>query len=183
MFNILKIVQPAWYFNLKPATDPGYFPGPDGLNSEDSLFSTDNSFGENARDAERAYRALRFGILDGKLHNGLKWWGENQFSPEDEYRFARKYFHSSRVWMALLIRLVSFHNPVREVQAFIKSWGSGRDKIKYLSNAHDAFHSFQSVLVKNAPKVTVVIPTLNRYSHLENVLSDFENRIIKILKS
>jgi len=179
LFSILKIVHPVWYFNLAPANDPGYFPGPGELNGQTIELTFDNTLSENARDAERAYRALRSGIISSKMENGFSWWGKSQFSSEDEYRFARKYFHPSRVFTALIWRLLTFHNPFREINAFIKSANVNRKAINYSNHNHDAFQVFQSALLKNAPPVTVVIPTLNRYDHLENVLHDFEKQDYK----
>ena len=48
---------------------------------------------------------------------------ENIFVKDiyDNYRFIRRFFNPAIGWYILLVRLLSFHNPVKEIYGFIKS--------------------------------------------------------------
>lgn len=94
----------------------------------------------------------------------------------DEYIFIRKYFN--KVWSiyVLLLRLVCFKNPFVEISAWFKTRTVQRST--YLDNPipYKSWESFTSSLLKDNPMVTVVIPTLNRYQYLKDVLQDLEKQ-------
>jgi glycosyltransferase involved in cell wall biosynthesis len=97
----------------------------------------------------------------------------------DEYRFLRKYFHPVWVFYVLMLRFFSFKNPFREISAWKKSGDVKRSD--YLKNPilYDDWNSFKSLLVEEKPFVSVVIPTLNRYEYLKDVLEDLEKQDYK----
>lgn len=100
-----------------------------------------------------------------------------QFEPlpaADEYRFIRKYFHSFWAGYILLLRIFSLKNPFREVNAYRK----GRKQKRYFANpiVYPDYESFESELIAANPLVSVIIPTLNRYEYLEDVMQDLENQ-------
>jgi glycosyltransferase involved in cell wall biosynthesis len=184
-FQFIKYTQPAWYFNTLPRADgiiptatyhPALLPLPDGIQ-----FNADNSFEtEAARNKDIGYRAW---------HNGFLLKGDKQVVEEinkmstvsltDEYRFITKYWGSKWSLFALVVRLLSFKNPFQEIIAFNKG---KRIKQTDLYNGlynWSAYHSFQSTLIQSQPFVTVVIPTLNRYEYLKNVLEDLEKQSYK----
>jgi glycosyltransferase involved in cell wall biosynthesis len=97
----------------------------------------------------------------------------------DEYRFANKYFSKFWVFYVLLVRVLSFKNPIME----IKSWYlTKRTKRIYIENNpidYKKWDQFSSDLIQKSMIVSVVIPTLNRYDYLKDVLNDLEQQDYK----
>lgn len=96
-------------------------------------------------------------------------------SLKDEYRFVTKYWGKHWAIMALIVRLLGFKNPVKEIPAFFKSVKTKRYFLyDRLYNWETDYAAFQSTLVQQQPLVTVIVPTLNRYEYLKDVLLDLE---------
>lgn len=93
----------------------------------------------------------------------------------DEYRFLRKYFHPVWSVYVFLLRLLT-HNPMQEW----KAWRDSRNvrRSKYLEDPvyYSGWKGFESTLHKESPVVSVIIPTLNRYKYLKDVLRDLEQQ-------
>lgn len=100
-------------------------------------------------------------------------------SLKDEYVFVRRYWGKHWAGFALLSRLLSFHNPFAEINAYLRT--SRTKKIDVHSNflRWENYTSFTSQLVLSAPKVSVIIPTLNRYQFLKDVMEDLEKQQYK----
>ena len=94
----------------------------------------------------------------------------------DEYRFIRKNFHSAWVLYVLLFRILSLKNPLSEISAYwsnikVKRVNEYDKPILYPQYVH-----FKSELIQKKPLVSVIIPTLNRYQYLKDVLRDLERQ-------
>jgi cellulose synthase/poly-beta-1,6-N-acetylglucosamine synthase-like glycosyltransferase len=76
----------------------------------------------------------------------------------------------------LLLRLLSFKNPFKEITAFIKSLNTVKSNLSHVPIINHGWSSFKSELIKSKPKVSVIIPTLNRYIYLKDVLEDLEKQ-------
>jgi glycosyltransferase involved in cell wall biosynthesis len=181
LFHHLKYVSPVWYFNLKPNADFAYFPNQTDLEEAGIALSADDAYlSEEARQRDLAYRAFQLGFINRKpVKSKGRFWQTPKLPAEDEYRFLRKNF--SRVWViyTLLIRIVSFKNPIREVSGFLKSKNARREVYHLNPLKYALFNAFDSTLVKSQPFVTVVIPTLNRYTYLKDVFRDLEKQTYK----
>jgi len=79
----------------------------------------------------------------------------------------------------LCLRLLSFKQPFKEIRAYIKSRSIQRSSYLKSPNQHADWDSFDSALVAANPKVSVIIPTLNRYAYLSDVLKDLEQQDYK----
>lgn len=177
IFNHLQYLKPIWYFNLKPVKDYCYFPTEAQLKAKGFFIENDNSYvNATAMAHDLAWTAFQSGCIISEEQNGLDVWKKNNFPIHDEYRFLRKNFHPAWVIYVLLIRLISFHNPIKELAGFLKTKNVKRvDYSKEILN--DAtYEKFESALVASNPLVSVVIPTLNRYEYLAAVLKDLENQ-------
>ncbi|NMC60009.1 MAG: glycosyltransferase family 2 protein, partial [Candidatus Methanofastidiosa archaeon] len=97
----------------------------------------------------------------------------------DNYRFIKRFFHPALVWYILLVRLISLHNPFIELKGFICAIKVKRINL-YSKNSwlllEEKYKSFESDLIKLKPKVSVIIPTLNRYTYLRDVLQDLQKQ-------
>lgn len=180
IFNFLQYLKPIWYFNLRPQMDFGYFPTERQLKEAGCTIAKDVRYrSEAARDRDLGWTAFQQGFISAKGETGYDVW-EPVISPVfDEYVFLRKNFHQAWVWYVLLLRLMSFKNPFVEWRAFL-----GSRKVKRVDYSKDAFQyqeydSFHSPLVASRPLVSVVIPTLNRYVYLKDVLGDLEKQTYK----
>ncbi|WP_240640230.1 glycosyltransferase family 2 protein [Mangrovimonas spongiae] len=93
-------------------------------------------------------------------------------SIQDNYQFIRAYFNAPWVWYVLGIRLLSFKNPFTELSAFFKSRHTPKASLFSPIIAQPNLGKYK--LLEQPPLVTVVIPTLNRYPYLKDVLTDLE---------
>jgi glycosyltransferase involved in cell wall biosynthesis len=177
IFNYLQYLKPILYFNLKPNTDFGYFPTEKQLKEAGFTIPKDARFiSEEAKRRDLAWTAFQQGIISSKSEPGFDIWQEVKLPVHDEYVFLRKNFHWTWVSYVMAIRIVTFHNPFIELFSFIKTRKVSR--FDYAKNAvSDAgYNAFQSQLVTSQPLVSIVIPTLNRYEYLKDVLRDLENQ-------
>jgi len=178
-FDFLQYIAPTWYFNLKPRSgDIHYFTDYRKLpEATRSLIDYDAGYSsEHSSLWDAAYQAWHKGVIEADASKALP---DALDKPDavDNYRFIRKYFHPLWSWYVLALRLVSLHNPLREIDGF-KSQRSVRrvDLYKNIYPHEQALKSFESALLKQAPKVSVIIPTLNRYPYLKDALHDLEKQ-------
>ena len=171
LFKFLKYVKPTSYFTLKNINKEYIYPDvsdiPDhiyNLLKLDSNYTTDH-----AQKLDLAYQAIEKGFIgNSKKLNSIE-----KIDLKDEYVFLKKYFSFFWYVHTFLWRLICFKNPIKEIIAFcyalrVKSWSFDKP-INY-----QEYDSFKSELLKNSPKVSVIIPTLNRYKLLKDVLSDLQ---------
>ncbi|MGB1308702.1 MAG: glycosyltransferase family 2 protein [Oceanihabitans sp.] len=177
IFNFLKYLQPAHYFllfkNNKKSLYPVFENLPETIKKQ---LIPDNSFkSERAKQYDLSWQAIHKGYI-----------GETEtytsFKPVpviDSYVFSRKYFSAIWVFYVLLIRLLSLKNPFVEISSFIKSRKTTRSTFINTPITYNHWESFNSKLISSNPKVSVVIPTLNRYKYLKDVLLDLEKQDYK----
>ncbi len=176
LFKFLKYLQPTSYFSLKNNNssifpDTSLFP-----NEFLEKLDKDTSFKSViATNLDLSWQAIQFGYI-GDLNSLNK---NEEIPLEDEYRFVRKYFNP--VWSnyCLVLRVLSFKNSIKEFKAWLKSRNMKRKAPLYGVLKIKDWYSFESELLKNSPKISVIIPTLNRYAYLEKVLNDFEQQDYK----
>ncbi len=182
-FSFIRYTQPGWYFNLVPKTTksfstcyyhPQLLPLPQGIDlPADEGYET-----ESAKYADIGYRAWNAAVMpltDQKAISQLCKLPKPTI--KDEYRFITKYWGKHWAVMALMVRLFTFKNPFKEIPAFLHS--STAKRYPLYDNLYDweeAYKNFQSPLVQQQPLVTVVIPTLNRYEYLKDVMTDLEQQ-------
>ncbi|MBT8279921.1 MAG: glycosyltransferase family 2 protein [Bacteroidia bacterium] len=174
LFTFLKYLQPTHYFQCTDVNGNSIFPKYHLLEesvkaqlTKDLLFSS-----ENAQNYDLSWQAIQKGYVgDAERFQVFE-----TLPLVDNYRFIRKYFNSVWVFYVLLLRLISFKNPFKEISAWMRSKNMKRANLAQNPLDRSAWAFFNSELISNAPKVSVIIPTLNRYPELTNVLKDFENQ-------
>lgn len=210
LFEFLKYINPTWYFNLIPdrQSTPYYFVDYRKLSSEEqALLDIDGGYKTlQGKLADAAYQAWQKGIMktepeyslynagpfqkkgrkkDIKLFEGFTVTvRDDVFVTDvlDNYRFIKRFFNPIIALYILIIRVLSFHNPVKELNCFIKSLKVKRVDICKRNSwelIKSEYNSFDSELIKQQPKVSVIIPTLNRYSYLKDALGDLEKQFYK----
>jgi glycosyltransferase involved in cell wall biosynthesis len=168
-------------FNIKPSKNISYSSclyHPEWLPLKDVVLDADPAFETtSAQYADIGYRAWNKGHLTWiDKPTAVKIETLPAPSLKDEYTFIAKYWGKAWATFALLNRLLSLHNPVKELQAFRSS-----NKTKRINPYDDPirreeYNNFKSTLVEAQPLVAVIIPTLNRYTYLQDVLHDLEKQ-------
>lgn len=172
LFTFLKYLQPTHYFQLYKKDNYSVFPKAEALPDEViKHLEVDSEFKSSlARDYDLSWQAINKGYIESvETYNSF-----NKIPLEDNYHFIRKYFNKAWVYYVFLLRLLSLCNPFKEIKAFlstkrIKRVSIGDDIIQYPNYA-----KYNAPLIAKNLKVSVIIPTLNRYNHLANVLNDLE---------
>lgn len=175
MFNFLKYIQPLWYYRSDVFTsNPELFDHL--LKSNIQSIHIDKRYSsEEAQQMDVAYQALQLGFIpqeNKSQEGGVKFKAiENR---NDNYLFVSKYFAKNKLVYVLLIRLLTLNNPIKEIFAFFKVFRNKRVDLSVTPIDYKDFESYDSTLVRENPLVSIVIPTLNRYEYLKNVLHDLE---------
>ncbi len=177
MRTFLKYLHPTHYFQLYRKDGTSVFPLATQLPKEIlAQLEEDVNFESTlAREYDLSWQAVHKGYI-----GAVETYASFEALPiVDEYRFVRKYFHPVWVFYVLLLRLISFKNPFREIAAWRKTRSQKRSA--YYSNpiSYPDWGDFDSSLVKSKPLVSVIIPTLNRYEYLKDVLEDLEKQDYK----
>ena len=174
LFNFLKYLQPTHYFQLYRNDGTSIFPDvkelPQGIMEQ--LEPDENFRSKLAQEYDLSWQAIQKGYIgDVKTYSTFE-----NLPLIDEYRFIRKYFSSFWVFYVLILRFFSFKNPFREITAWNKSGDVKKSHFLEPPITHEKWTSFESNLLSNKPLVSIVIPTLNRYEYLKDVLEDLEKQ-------
>ncbi|REG87735.1 GT2 family glycosyltransferase [Winogradskyella sediminis] len=174
LFIFLKYLQPTHYFQLFRTDGRSMFPKGDELpDSVVSQLDVDTGyFSVLARSYDLSWQAVQCGYI-GLCETYTQF---EDLPVIDNYRFARKYFSSFWVFYVLVIRLLSFYNPITEVLGWWKTRKVSRSTYLKMPLVNEVYATFESELIKKKPLVSVIIPTLNRYPYLKDVLHDLEHQ-------
>lgn len=186
-FKIVKYLNPGWYFNLIPEDSLSYsiccfnsdvMKFPDEL--ERIIFPDSRFESKTAIDLDAGFQAWNRGAMLTADNISIdKIQHVEKISVKDEYIFIRKYYKWHRVYYYLVKNLLSFHNPFKEIGAFISTRDIERTELINPHLTYDGYKNFESSILKKNPKVSVIIPTLNRYKYLKDVLEDLEKQDYK----
>ena len=172
LFSFLKYLQPTHYFQRYRKVGASIFPIagelPDHIVGQ---LKTDNRFqSEIAKDYDLSWQAVQHGYI-GDIATYERF---EALPLKDNYHFIRKYFHSAWVFFVMLLRVFSFHNPFKEVSAWFGTRNISQIKTIETPITYPDWDAFDSGLILDQPLVSVIIPTLNRYEFLKDVLKDLE---------
>lgn len=184
IFSFIKYTQPSWYFNIVPKVNqfstcyyhPQWLPLPN-----DAEIVTDNLYEtEAARNADIGYIAWNKGyFLTADKEAIEKINLLTKPTIRDEYRFLFKYWGIQWATLTFIRRILTFHNPIKEINGFTKNLKTPKSNLFNKVNNWDSYNKFNSNLVQQQPLVSVIIPTLNRYKYLEDVMLDLEKQTWK----
>jgi len=172
MFNFIKYIKPFWYYRLAYKMPHSIFLNKKELDElvESSILIKGLYKNENSGYQDLAYQALNVGFITKTDRTNLQ--DIVIYDLEDNYRFIYRQFGKTKAIYVLLIRLLSLKNPFKEIFAFSRA-----ADVK-LNNIPQKLE-IQSVDLEGLMKITVVIPTLNRYEYLKDVLADLEKQTYK----
>lgn len=180
IFKFIRYTQPAWQFNIEPELSGSFAScniSEDDFNESDA----DNRYTtKSAQIADIGYAQWNKGVLLQSANGEIE---QLKRLPEptlkDEYIFIRKYWGSGWSTFALLMRLCTFKNPFKEISNYLKTVNVKRTVRFQEHGIHQQYEDFTSELLQSNPVVAVIIPTLNRYEYLKDVLHDLENQAYK----
>ncbi len=121
------------------------------------------------------YQALNSGAIPKGHAPGEAGAGSTVTGVRDNYLFLARHFPPKWSWYALAIRLLSLKNPFSEWSAFLGSRGK-RMKGTIETDPHPDFVKHEPSKRHSDALVSVIIPTLNRYEYLKDVLDDLERQ-------
>lgn len=181
IFNYLKYVSPVWYFNLKPKVDHNYFPSKDELEKVGFDLKYDLQYETiDAQNRDLAYRAFQHGYISKERPSQKEgFWETPNLPAGDEYRFLLKNFNKIWVIYVFILRLLSLKNPLKELKGIQTAKNAKRESYHLKTVDYSDFDTFESKLLAGSPRVSVVIPTLNRYTYLKDVFRDLEKQTYK----
>jgi len=174
LFSFLKYLQPTHYFTLSNRKGEYIYPIASEIpkNIIKYLNIDTNYSSKTAINYDLSFQAIEKGFVgDVKKIEFIE-----EIPIVDEYRFVKKYFSVFWYYYVFIIRLLTLNNPFKEINGFIKSFKVSRSLISKNALTYSEWNSFDSKLLKTDPKVSVIIPTLNRYEYLRDVLNDLENQ-------
>ena len=176
-FTFLKYLQPTNYFSLSRNDGYSIFPKISALPKKliNQLEEDENYNSKIAKHYDLSWQALQKGYVGTiKTYKNIE-----ELPLEDNYHFSRKYFNSGWVFYVLIVRLLSFKNPFKECSAWFKTRKVKRSDYLQKPIKYKDWNTFKSTLFEENPKISVIIPTLNRYNYLSDVLCDLEQQDYK----
>lgn len=176
IFSFSKYVQPGWYFSLPAPEGSVYWVDARKIPAEDSKhLDLDPGFEhENSMLRDAAYQLLLKGYISNDRSQSLVL-SDDAIPVADEYRFLRKNYHAWWSWYVFFLRCFSLHNPFREWKSFLKTKNVARRSVY----SRVFSHAVAAEPARDAAFVSIIIPTLNRYSYLHDILRDLEQQTFK----
>lgn len=174
IFRFLKYIQPTHYFALR--RNNGYSPYPIAKHLPKEVIDKLSVDTHYQSATATAYDLSWQALLKGYIGETETYQHFEKLPVADEYRFLRKNFHPVWALYVWLIRMFTFKNPFTETSAFLKTKGTQRIPYAKASLTYPNWNTETSSLLASQPLVSVVIPTLNRYDYLKEVLADFEKQ-------
>lgn len=178
-FNFYKYLNPVYYFNLKPVDpSPAYvvdykkIPETDKLqlNNSGDRYSTNN-----ARALDKAYQLFQKGYISNDKAVALNIREEN--SVVNNYVFIKKYFGGLNVARCFIFRLLLIELSLKDFKGLYRASKQQQLKTKHIPVQTKINEEVISAM--GDPLVSVIIPTLNRYKYLKDVLHDLERQHYK----
>lgn len=179
IFQFIRYTQPGWQFNLQPTITGDFASCYITEDKIDKTFLDDAYHTHAARLADAGYRLWYKGVLLESNTNEIKKMSAEKPSLPDEYIFIRKYWGNAWASYVLFMRLFTFKNPLKEFNDFYKTKHIKKVNLFDSPVVHPGYENFHSTVISATPKVAVIIPTLNRYAYLKDVLKDLEQQTYK----
>lgn len=177
VFSFLKLTNPTWYYNLVSQSREQYWVIYRS-EIEDSAGLVDFHSGYSSVDSkmwDAAYQAW----LKGSMKCDSVSAGNTLLpaSVGDEYLFLRRHFNPMWSLFAFTVRVFELNNPFLEAKGLWAARNVKRiDPYQRIVDHRKDMAAFESQLVNSKAMVSVIIPTLNRYQYLKDVLSDLEKQ-------
>lgn len=178
MFSFLKYTSPIWYYRLYAQSKQALY-SQDFLRNavEQGLISEDKSYlSDAAKQSDLIYQSLNIGLIDTSNHSNSNQASSEVVNTDDNYRFIRKYFGGKWIYYTYVLRILSGCNPFFETRALFRTHKVRKQTVKAPAGIYADFNDVEIPEEFSHKKVSIIIPTLNRYSYLRDVFSDLEKQ-------
>lgn len=177
LFNFIKYIDTSWYYNLMPENGFGYWIDYSKIEEKSAtrIDLSDHYSSMVAQQNDAAFQLWGLGIIvsDQQL---LLPKVQTISNVRDNYVFLRRHYNSFWSLYVLILRLVTLCNPFKELAGYFYAKNIPRVTLFNDPSLYSAVSSAVSDLELAQPLVSVVIPTLNRYNYLEDILQDLEKQ-------
>lgn len=174
LFTFYTYIQPVHYFSILKKEGTSVFPKVEALPETVTKVLVENRQykSEIATRYDLSWQALQKGYIGtAPTHTAIE-----PLPLVDEYRFVRTYFNPLWVYYIFILRIVSLKNPIKELRGLYNSRTTKKSILFQQHLVHKGWENFNSPLVQSKPLVSVIIPTLNRYPYLKDVIEDLEKQ-------
>jgi glycosyltransferase involved in cell wall biosynthesis len=177
MFDFLKYIIPIWYYRLQERAKAPLFTDDEMEElGRKGLISAYRGFDDHvSAKMDLVYQALQVGAIPGGRTPSAGASYGTVSGTYDNYVFIRRHFAAKWSLYVLCLRLLTLHNPFKEWKAFKASRRTSRIRI----SSDFLYTDFKEHILPDTYRnalVSIVIPTLNRYEYLSDVLSDLEKQ-------
>ena len=181
-YRFLKYVRPIWYFHQNPyVAENAVWVEYDQLSTkEKELIQYDKDYSNLVlSNWDASFQARMRGLIK-QVGNDIP--SQNiELISADIYRFMRKYHKKIWLYITFFQRLIMLYNPIYELIGLLETRHVKRINLFEKHYVYKNYFNFESQLIRLKPLVNIIIPTLNRYEALNNLLLDLENKLIPIL--
>jgi GT2 family glycosyltransferase len=169
MFDFLKYIQPANYYRLINRMPHAVL-----VDDSRSITGVKNSYSDiQTAKLDVLYQFLQSGKIPTNEQNRNPVQDLRITNVKDNYIFIRRFFSLVQLIYILIVRIFSFKNPLFELYAFFNALVKSK-RVSIEPQNYNDWNAFEGILIKENPLVSVIIPTLNRYEYLKDVLADLE---------
>jgi len=176
-FEFMKYVRPIWYFHLKPhdSKNSVWSEYKQLSKKEKELIQYDKDYSTLVlSNWDASFQALMRGLIK-QVGNDIP--SENiELIPADIYRFMRKYHKKIWLYGTFFQRLINLYNPIYELVGLFETRHVKQINLFEKHYVYKDYFNFESQLIRLKPLVNIIIPTLNRYEALNNLLLDLEKQ-------
>lgn len=177
IFNFLKYLKPVDYFSLP--IEKSKFVFPDSSTVDDCFLKQMDNEGNYTSALAKEYDLSWQLIQSGFISNHKTYTTFKSVPVKDEYIFIKRNFSKLWVLYVFVVRIIGFKNPITELQGLLNTKGVKRIKYNSQYLNYKEYVNFKSELLIANPLISVIIPTLDRYEYLKDVLRDLENQTYK----
>lgn len=179
LFPYQRYIQVLSYFNFYPKGENLFWVNYDKLTlKEKDLIAFDNNYSSHASSLlDAAYQARFKGIVFKDVSCSLNISSLNlDVTIDDNYRFIKKFHHRSWIYFVFLIRVFSMTNIIQEFRAIKKVMSIKKISLFYPKNDQTEYKEYVPEASSSERNISIIIPTLGRYSYLKNLLADISQQ-------
>ncbi len=178
MIDFVFYISPSWYFNKSVSFKIPYFVDYTLLEASEvehcDLFSGYSN--DTAVKIDVAFQLWKQGYITSDSSKIL-FWEQNELQLKDKYIFISRFYKKHWSLMVLFFRILELKNPLYEMLAFVQGIKTKRILSNFTFN-YEIDNGLRNLQMEN-PLVSVIIPTLNRYKYLIDVMKDLDRQSYK----
>ena len=180
--NLYTKIKPIWFYNLEVEPNKNlYWIDYQKINTKYLKILDCNNLYESKKSFQHdlAYQLWHKGVIKFDEKSLLNKEHEESFSLNDQYIFIRRMFKPRWIYFLFITRFLSFKVSINEINIMLKTRFIQQINLNKPNYEYENYKFFKSKHEKQKRLVSIIIPTLNRYKYLKDVLKDLENQTYK----